>query len=507
MAIKKNTNKLILNETSFLIKISNNEQKDILHIQFVPSLPTEKNSKTKKNNPLVQYPTFEAKPKELLQTPSIWYVGVGSIDKLTVDSLSEIVREISNKVSNTFEKVQLSIPSLFFTKIDTSKLANIFAVALSTSNFPVDLLKTEDRKSKPKLKEAFLIIDKEHQKQFDLFFKKYQILSKHMNNMRYIQALPGNYLYPESTADWATLVAKKYNLDIKIFDKKALTKMGAGGILAVSQGSAKEPRMIVLEYKPKAIANKKVPTLALVGKGVTFDTGGISLKPGSDMHEMKYDMSGSAAVLNTIAAIAELKLPIHVVGVVGMVENMPGHDAFKPGDVYTSLKGLTIEVQNTDAEGRLILGDLLYYTEKTYKPTLMLNLATLTGAVVVALGQFYAGVFSRHKSVVNYIQQASDSSLEPVWHLPMGKRYQDLLKSDIADYNNIGGRYGGSSSAASFLSLFVEEKTKWAHLDIAGIAYLKSAFQLYHSVPTGFGVRLLVEIAEQMIKDIKSLEE
>ena len=263
--------------------------------------------------------------------------------------------------------------------------------------------------------------------------------------------------------------------------------------------------MIVLEYNPRGNAKKKIPTLALIGKGVTFDTGGISIKPSGDMHEMKYDMSGAAAVMHSVSAIAELKLPIRVVGVMGMVENMPGSMAFKPGDVYTSLKGLTIEVQNTDAEGRLVLGDLLYYAEKNYKPDLMINLATLTGACVVALGYFYAGLFTLKDNVRDFMLDASEKSIEPIWPLPIGERYKNMLKSDIADHNNIGGRGGGASSAASFLSLFVKKETNWAHLDIAGIGFIKSSFQLYPKVATGFGIRLLSEIANRMAKNIKDL--
>ena len=517
MSIDKNIlEQIALTETNLKVEIDSKQQNDVLTIQFVIAPEQNKDEDSKKDSkketkkadvivPLAEYPMFEAKAKEILQTPTIWFVGVGTLKSLESDIFAELVRELAGRLANKVEKVQIEISDVLITKISSLALANIFAVSFFNATYPIDLLKTGDGKTKPKLTNLYLLIEAKNKTTFEKDFSKYEILAHQMNMMRHIQALPGNYLFPESMAERAKLIGKKYNLDVKIFDKKQLTEMGAGGILAVAEGSAKEPRMIVLEYN-QGKASKEVPTLVLVGKGVTFDTGGISLKPGSDMHEMKYDMSGSAAVFSAITAIAQLKLPIHVVGVVGMVENMPGSKAFKPGDVYTSLKGTTIEVQNTDAEGRLILGDLLYYAEKHYKPTLMINLATLTGAVVVALGQFYAGLFSRHKEVVNYIQKASDTSMEPVWHLPMTKQYLALLKSDIADYNNIGGRYGGSSSAASFLSIFVEETTKWAHLDIAGVAYLKSPFHLYSTVPTGYGVRLLVEIAENMIADISSLE-
>jgi len=215
------------------------------------------------------------------------------------------------------------------------------------------------------------------------------------------------------------------------------------------------------------------------------------------MHEMKYDMSGAAAVLHSIAAIAELKLPTHVVAAIGLAENMPDGAALKPGDVYTAYNNKTIEVQNTDAEGRLILGDLLSYVGENYKPALMVNLATLTGACLVALGRFYAGLFTENEDVKNTLLEASKESLEPVWPMPMGPLYKKMLKSNIADYNNIGERWGGASSAAGFLSVFVDKKIPWAHIDIAGIAYMTKGFGVYPTVATGYGVRLLVELARQ----------
>ena len=505
--------KTFLGYPSFSVKTQTIEngasvpEKNAIIVHFV--LDSENKGKTDKGakplTPLLQgYSFFNAKPKELLQTPTNWFYGVDTLEKVDSDSFSEFVREIMVKTVKMVETIIFDIPPQIIAKIETTHLANIFATALGTSIYSVDFLKKEPAYTTVKAKKIYIAILKKYHVSFNKLFKKYLILAKHMNAMRQTQALPGNYFTPQTAELRAKDIAKKFKVKAKIFGKKQLEAMGAGGILAVSQGSPREPKLIVLEYRPTN-SPKKLPLLALVGKGVTFDTGGISLKPSGDMHEMKYDMSGSGAALHTLAAIAELKIPIHAFAVVGMVENMPGGSAFKPGDVYTALNGLTIEVQNTDAEGRLVLGDLLHYAEKNCKPDLIINLATLTGACMMALGQYYAGCFSRHEKVLSLIRDASINSLEPVWPLPMDKRFTELLKSNIADHNNIGGRHGGASVAASFLSLFVDKKTNWAHIDIAGIGILKSSFQLYTSPASGYGVRLLTEIAEQLSKQPKML--
>ena len=483
------------------------KKKDIVAVHLIAASEDDgaaSEKKTLKKTPIInEYPYFEGKPRELIQSPQNWYLGIGLIKNLDTDSLADPVRELMNKISFSLEKAQIILDGEIFSMLEIKHLANIFITTMGVSVYPVDLLKSTNPFKKIKLKEITFVVPKKQLADFKKTSLKYKILINHINGMRQTQSLPGNYFTPSSAEKKARLLAKKHGLFIKVLNQRSLKRLGAEGILAVGAGSIREPRMIVLEYKPKKVSTKP-PTLALVGKGVTFDTGGISIKPSSDMHEMKYDMSGAASVLHSVSAIAELRLPIHVVGVVGMVENMPGGEAFKPGDVYTSLKGITIEVQNTDAEGRLVLGDLLHYAEKNYKPQLMINLATLTGACMVALGTFYAGCFSRDEKILDLIQESSKSSLEPTWPLPLSKRYTELLKSDIADHSNIGGRWGGASSAASFLSLFVDEKTNWAHLDIAGVSFIKNPFHVYPSTATGFGIRLLTDIAEHLIKNPSS---
>ena len=445
---------------------------------------------------LKDYPKFKAAAKEWLATGQVAYLGMGELAKLDVEALGELFQTLGKKTAEKYEHLIVEFPAGLWQQANFTQktVLSLLATALGTAVYPTDLLKAKPAANKIILQKVTVILNTKPDIQAQKILEERAQLAVHMNAMRQTQALPGNYLTAETMEQRARDIARRYKLKITVLGKAELEKMGAGGILAVNQGSAKEPRLIVLDYHPRGAQQ----TLALVGKGVTFDTGGISLKPSSDLHEMKYDMSGSAAVLHAVAAIAELALPVRVVGAVGMVENMPSGTALKPGDVYKSLKGLTIEVQNTDAEGRLVLGDLLYYTEKNYSPDLMVDLATLTGACVVALGHYYAGLFTPKDSARWVVEEAARESLEPVWPLPVGRLYKEMLKSDIADHNNIGGRWGGASSAAAFLSLFVDEKTEWAHLDIAGVGMLKKGFGIYPAPASGYGIHLLVELARHL---------
>jgi leucyl aminopeptidase len=245
-----------------------------------------------------------------------------------------------------------------------------------------------------------------------------------------------------------------------------MERMGMGALLAVAQGSAEPPRFIVLEYRKAARGRKPV---VLVGKGVTFDTGGISIKPAAEMDEMKFDMSGAGAVLGTLKAVAELKLPINVVGLIPTTENMPDGRATRPGDIVTTMSGQTVEILNTDAEGRLILCEALTYAER-YEPSAVIDLATLTGACVIALGHVASGLFANDDDLAQEVLAAADDAYDRTWRLPLWDDYQDQLKSNFADFANIGGRPAGSVTAACFLARFTR-KYKWAHLDIAGTAW------------------------------------
>ncbi len=277
--------------------------------------------------------------------------------------------------------------------------------------------------------------------------------------------LPSNHCTPTFLADKAKSLCKLHdNLSCKILTETRMKGMGA--LLAVAKGSKEKPRFIVLEYNN----NKKKDPIVLVGKGVTFDSGGISLKPSKDMDEMKYDMCGAASVFGTISAVAELQLPLNVVGIIPAVENMPGSQAVKPGDIVTSLSGQTIEILNTDAEGRLILCDALTYAEQNYKPDVVIDIATLTGACVVALGKYPHGLMTNHNPLTNDLLAAGKFSGDRAWELPLWDDYQSELDSPFADIANIGGREAGTITAACFLSRFTR-KYNWAHLDIAGTAW------------------------------------
>ena len=460
---------------------------------------SSKNEKEKNKIIIKDFPFFKAGPSEIVKSPKVWYAGVGPVDTLNVDTLGAAILSVAKAAAKSFLEVAIEFDSSIIEKIGVIKTARLALTAFGNGAYPVDLMKNKPAGKLITLKKV-IINDKKNEDLWKEEISGNEKVLRHINANRQLQSLPANIANPEGVEKRARAMAKEFGLTIKVFQKEQLEKMGAGGILSVGKGSAIPPRMIILEYKPSgAKASKNLKKLALVGKGVTFDTGGISLKPGSDMHEMKYDMSGASAVLHSIAAISQLKLNIHVVATIGLAENMPSSTAMKPGDVYTAYNGKTIEVQNTDAEGRLILGDLLAYTGKHYKPDFMVNLATLTGACLVALGHFYAGLFSENELISEKLKLASKDSLEPLWQMPMGPLYQAQLESNIADFNNIGERYGGASSAASFLSVFVDENIPWAHIDIAGIAWMKKGFNVYPTVATGYGVRLLVELARKLL--------
>ncbi len=320
-----------------------------------------------------------------------------------------------------------------------------------------------------------------------------------LNGARYIASLPGNYLHPANYETYARQLAKQYGLKIQVWNAPALEKLGCGGILAVGQGSEIPPRMIALEYKPpKNVKSASARPLVLVGKGITFDTGGISIKPSGEMHEMKFDMCGSALVVHAVALAAARKLPIEVVGLIGVAENMPDGRAIKPGDVYTAYNGLTVEVQNTDAEGRLVLGDVLSYACETYDPLCIMDFATLTGAAIIALGHEAGGVMTASEDLYARISAASRRSLDRVWRLPHWDTYTAPLKSDTADVRNIGGRPAGTVTAMRFLSKFVDAKIPWAHVDIAGTAWRGKPSGSQGKGATGWGIRLMDQLMEDL---------
>ncbi|HZZ70899.1 MAG TPA: leucyl aminopeptidase [Pirellulales bacterium] len=317
------------------------------------------------------------------------------------------------------------------------------------------------------------------------------ILGESVNLARHLVNEPPQELYPESFAEHAVAIAKECGLSCEVWDQKRLEKERCGSLLAVARGSSRPPRLVILRHNGSA---KKGPLLALVGKGVTFDSGGLSLKPSDSMLTMKMDMSGAAAVLGAMHAIAKLKLPIQVVGLMGLVENMTGPAAYKLGDVLTARNGRTIEVHNTDAEGRLVLADVLCVAVEQ-KPAKIIDLATLTGACVVALGLDVAGLMTNDAAWCETISAAATRVGEPAWQLPMFPEFGEQIKSEVADIKNVGeGRWGGAITAAKFLEEFVNG-TPWTHLDIAGPAFAEKPKPWIGGGGTGCFVRTLVEVA------------
>lgn len=297
---------------------------------------------------------------------------------------------------------------------------------------------------------------------------------------------PANVLYPEEFARRASAL-RKLGVGIEIFDKKALTKLKMNALLGVGRGSVRESRVVVMRWNG---GKKGAKPLAFIGKGVCFDTGGISIKPAASMEDMKGDMAGAACVVGLMHALAARKAKVNAIGAIGLVENMPDGNAQRPGDIVTSMSGQTIEIINTDAEGRLVLADVLWYVAKTHKPEFMIDLATLTGAIIVSLGHEYAGLFCNNDKLAERLVEAGKLTGERVWRMPLGPEYDKQIDSKFADMKNTGGRMGGAITAAQFLQRFVD-KTPWAHLDIAGTGMGSPQTDINKSWGSGFGVRLL----------------
>jgi leucyl aminopeptidase len=318
-----------------------------------------------------------------------------------------------------------------------------------------------------------------------------RIIAEAQNFTRALVNEPANLLTPSKVVDAARAMAAEYQLECQVLETAQMEALGMGALLGVAQGSAEPPALIVVRYKPRKA--KSAAHLGLVGKGVTFDTGGISIKPADGMEKMKYDMAGGAAMLGAMRAIAQLKPAIAVTAFIPCVENMPGSRAQRPGDIVTAMSGKTIEVINTDAEGRLILADAMTYARKQ-GCTHMVDAATLTGAVVVALGHLNVGLFANDDALRDRVLRAAKSAGERMWPLPLDEDYKDYLKSAFADLANVGGRWGGAITAAIFLKEFAEE-TPWVHLDIAGTAWLDESKPYLAKGPTGLPVRTLVDLA------------
>ncbi|MFM9889156.1 MAG: leucyl aminopeptidase [Rickettsiales bacterium] len=372
-------------------------------------------------------------------------------------------------------------------KLDGAELAAHLGYGARLRAYRFDKYRTKEKaEDKPKLK-SVSVISRAADKAKKLFTPLLGIADS-VHFSRDLVSEPANIIYPETLAAECKKLAK-LGVKVEVLGEAAMKKLGLGALLGVGQGSVRESQLVVMQWYGGKAGQKPV---ALVGKGVTFDTGGISIKPANGMEEMKWDMGGSAAVIGTMRALAARNAKVNVVGIVGLVENMPDGNAQRPGDVVKSMSGQTIEVINTDAEGRLVLADALWYCQDRFKPQCMVDLATLTGAIIVSLGSHRAGLFSNSDAMAKALDDAGERTGERLWRMPLGPEYDKMINCDIADMQNVGeGREAGSTTAAQFLQRFVND-TPWVHLDIAGVAWAnKPHSPLYPKGAVGWGVRLL----------------
>ena len=391
------------------------------------------------------------------------------------------------------KKIDLYIDTIDFDKEKLVSFFSEFCLGFNLKSYTFNKYKTID-KEKISKKIIFKIITSSKEK-LEKEYKYYDSIKEGVFLSRDLVSEPPNVLNPKKYTEEIKKLTK-FGLKVEILNESRLKQLGMNSLLGVGQGSENETFLVVLKWNG-AKSNFGNP-LAFVGKGVCFDTGGISLKPPKFMEEMKYDMGGSAVVIGLMKSLALRKAKVNAVGVVGLVENMPDGNAQRPGDIVKSYSGKTSEILNTDAEGRLVLADALTYTEKKFKPKFIIDLATLTGAIIIALGEEYAGLFSNNDELSKKIFKASKNVNEKVWRLPLHENYDKLINSTIADVQNINYAGGaGSITAAQFLQRFIINKTPWAHLDIAGMAFSKKAANLNPGGATGFGVRLLNNLIKE----------
>lgn len=394
-------------------------------------------------------------------------IGLGKHEEFGARAYRESVRAATTALKDT----GATQAHLFFVELpvkgcDLRWSARQAVLIASETLYRFDEFKSKKTPS-PSLKQLVLAVDdKSVLRAINEGIGEGNAIAKGMELTKNLGNRPSNFCTPAHLAEQASALAREFKFDAEILERKDMEKLGMGALLAVARGSHQPPKFIVLRYNG---AGKKDKPIVLVGKGVTFDTGGISLKPSAEMDEMKFDMCGAASVLGTFRAIAELKPKLNVVGLIAATENMPGGNAVKPGDIVKNMSGQTIEILNTDAEGRLILCDALSYAER-FDPAAVIDIATLTGACVIALGHVATGAFSNNEALVQSLLEAGREAWDRAWHMPLWEEYQEQLRSPFADMANIGGRPGGAITAACFLSRYTE-KYAWAHLDIAGTAW------------------------------------
>lgn len=462
------------------MKIERNEnlKEQVCDVLVVNMFEGEKTSQELANKYAVEEDNFKGKFKEsyLLQTydkipaRKILVMGIGKKEDLTSDK----VREIGAKITNKVNSIKAKTVAVDFENLD--KYKRELAEGLLIGNYKFD--KYKSNKDEDNEEEIIVSLDI---KEDDL--KIAEITISAMETARNYANEPASVMTPTKLAE----IAQNIELNTKVYSGYEIEEMNMGAFYAVGKGSSEDPKFIHITYAPKN-AKKKI---AIIGKGITFDSGGLNIKPASSMLTMRDDMSAAACVLGVMSKLKELNAQIEVHGIIAACENMPGCSAYKQGDILTARNGKTIEVDNTDAEGRLTLADALCYACEL-KVDEVIDLATLTGACMVALGTQAAGIFGNDQDLIDRLIKSADKAGERYWQLPMYKEYGDGLKSEMADMKNSGGRWGGASSAAIFLQNFVKEGQKWAHIDIAGVAFLDSAQKYYIKGATGAGVRTLI---------------
>lgn len=422
----------------------------------------------------------------------ILLAGIGKKENLTKDTIRNISGKIAQKARELkLKEFSIIVPPSFV--IDQISSVSQIIEGSKMALYKFDKFKAEKVEKSPDLT---IVVSKS--KKISQMIKTSEIIADGAIFTKSIANLPPNECTPTTLADFAKVISKKNKMKCNIISKLELKKKGFGGITAVGKGSKNEPKLIVLEHN-RGKSNEK--PIVLVGKAVTFDTGGISLKPGAAMDEMKFDKCGGCTVLGIMKAVSELKLPINVIGIIPSVENMLGGEAYRPGDIVKLFSGKTAEILNTDAEGRLILADALSYGEKHYSPKAIIDFATLTGACIVALGNNVAAIVSNDEKLATKIKDASKKTTELVWELPLTQDFMDMIKSEVADMKNVGiGRAAGTITAAAFLKNAIE-KTPWVHVDIAGVAWTQTATKEKSYNPkgaTGFGVRLILDYLQNL---------
>ncbi|MBL7179444.1 MAG: leucyl aminopeptidase [Pseudomonadota bacterium] len=428
-----------------------------------------------------------------VKTLRVVFMGLGKLEKVDMEALRATAgKAVMEAIKKDLSNMLIAVPAAAALNMEIQGVLESMMEGACLGNHLFDKYKKE-KKHKP-LKKIHLLVSADAIKNYRKLSDRIETVCQGTILAREWVSTPPNDKKPEQFSNSIAQLARKENLKVTVWGEKELKQKNFGAILAVAAGSRNRPRMVILEHHPKKTAN----TIVLVGKGVTFDSGGINLKPSGSLEDMKLDMSGAAAVAATLISLARLKSKASVVGIIPVVENMPSGDASRPGDIINSFAGKTVEIGNTDAEGRLILIDAIAYGVKRYKPRILIDLATLTGACVVALGEKIAGLFSFDDKLAEDIFLSGAKTHERCWRMPLPEDYKELLKSDFADLNNMSStRYGGAITAALFLSEFIGE-TRWAHIDIAGPAYTKKETAYCGAGGTGFGVRLLCDLLEKL---------